>query len=141
MELLCIGAANFLVAVHAVFLSYVLFGAVLVMRWPATWRLHAACSAWGLFIELTRFTCPLTTLEKWLRVRGGQPSYTGGFWEEYVVTQILPGGLPRPVQTSLVVATHRPGRSGLRADLPAPERRDAQLAVPLEAPVERVPVA
>jgi hypothetical protein len=124
-----------------VFLSYVLFGAVLVMRWPATWRLHAACSAWGLFIELTRFTCPLTTLEKWLRVRGGQPSYTGGFWEEYVVTQILPGGLPRPVQTSLVVATTALAAAAYVRTFRLRSAAIAQLAVPLEAPVERVPVA
>jgi hypothetical protein len=124
-----------------VFLSYVLFGAVLVMRWPATWRLHAACSAWGLFIELTRFTCPLTTLEKWLRVRGGQPSYTGGFWEEYVVTQILPGGLPRPVQTSLVVATTALAAAAYVRTFRLRSAALTRLEVPLEPPVERVPVA
>jgi hypothetical protein len=82
--------------VHAVFLGYVLFGVLLVMRWPGTWRLHAACSAWGLLIELTRLTCPLTTVEKWPRVRGGRPSYATGFWEEYVVTRVLP--LEAPVE-------------------------------------------
>jgi hypothetical protein len=53
---------------------------------------------------LTRFTCPLTILEKWLRVRGGVPSYNGGFFEQYVVSMVLPEGLPRALQTSIVVA-------------------------------------
>ena len=86
------------------FLALVLGGILVVLKWPGMWRLHAGCAAWGLFIELTRFTCPLTILEKWLRIRAAQPSYTGGFFEEYVVSRVLPGGLPRPVQTTLVLA-------------------------------------
>ena len=89
---------------HAVFLAFVLVGILIVLRWPSLWRLHAGCAAWGLFIELTRFTCPLTILEKWLRVQGGMPSYNGGFFEQYVVSMVLPAGLPRALQTSIVVA-------------------------------------
>lgn len=104
IEALCLVVANFLVAVHAVFLAFVLVGVLIVLRWPALWRVHAACAAWGLFIELTRFTCPLTTLEKWLRVQGGAPSYNGGFFEQYIVSMVLPAGLPRALQTSIVLA-------------------------------------
>jgi hypothetical protein len=90
--------------VHAAFLAFVLVGILIVLRWPSLWRVHAACAAWGLFIELTRFTCPLTTLEKWLRVQAGAPSYNGGFFEQYIVAMVLPEGLPRALQTSIVLA-------------------------------------
>jgi hypothetical protein len=54
------------------------------------WRraVHMAAIA-AVCVELTETTCPLTTLESWLRQRAGQTSYAGAFLGPWAHTLIF----------------------------------------------------
>jgi hypothetical protein len=58
---------------------------------------------WGTLIEFAGWICPLTPLEKWLRIRGSETGYTGGFVEHYIIPLIYPDGLTRGIQIGLGV--------------------------------------
>ena len=79
-------------------------GWALVARWPRLAWVHLPCVAWGMVIAFTDVICPLTPLEKRLRVWAGGEAYEGGFIRHYLVGPVLPGGLPRWVSVALVVA-------------------------------------
>ena len=55
-------------------------------------------------IEWTGWECPLTPLENWLRARGGQPGYAGGFVEHSLVPVLYPATLTRTDQLGLGAA-------------------------------------
>jgi hypothetical protein len=65
---------------------------------------HVLVALYGAAIEFLGFTCPLTPLENWLRRRGGQAGYSGGFIDHYVTATIYPHGLTREIQLVLGVA-------------------------------------
>ena len=56
-------AANLVLITHLAFVLFVVFGAVLTLRWPALLWFHVASVLWGVLIELTGAICPLTPLE------------------------------------------------------------------------------
>lgn len=60
--------------------------------------LHLPAVLWGAWIEFSGGICPLTPLENWLRTRGAQAGYEGGFVEHYLLTALYPEGLTREVQ-------------------------------------------
>jgi len=94
-------AADLVVMVHVLFVVYVVAGALLVLRWPATAWLHLPAAAWGALIELTGWICPLTPLEIRLRAQGGEAGYSGGFIEHYVLPVLYPDGLTAGTQRAL----------------------------------------
>ena len=55
-----------------------------VLRWPRLAWVHLPVLAYGASIELVGWICPLTPLEKRLRIAAGQAGYEGGFIEHYV---------------------------------------------------------
>lgn len=63
--------------------------------------LHIPAAVWGALIEIAGWICPLTYLENWFRVKGGQANYAGGFIEEYLLQVIYPAGLTREIQITL----------------------------------------
>jgi len=91
-------AAVLVLAAHLAFVLFVVFGAVLVLRWPRLAWLHLPAAAWGVFIELTGRGCPLTLLENLLRLRAGLEGYAEGFLEHYILWLLYPDGLTRTVQ-------------------------------------------
>lgn len=93
--------ADALVLLHFAFVCFVVGGGLLVLRWPRLAWVHLPAAAWGVLIEFVGFVCPLTPLEVWLRHRGGQAGYTGGFVDHYVVAVLYPAGLTRSVQLVL----------------------------------------
>jgi Protein of Unknown function (DUF2784) len=94
-------AADAVLIVHFAFVLFVVLGALLVLRWPRLARVHVPVALYGALIEFAGFVCPLTPLEQWLRHRGGEAGYTGGFVEHYIVAALYPAGLTRPIQLGL----------------------------------------
>ena len=97
------GAADVVLVVHLAFVLFVVFGGLLVFRWPRVAWLHVPVALYGALIEFVGFVCPLTPLEVWLRRQGGEAGYSGGFVEHYVTAALYPTGLTREVQLALGV--------------------------------------
>jgi hypothetical protein len=93
--------ADLVVLVHFAFVVFVALGGLLVRRWTRLAWLHLPAAAWGALIEFTGIVCPLTPLEKWLRLRGGGEAYAGGFIQHYIVPLLYPPGLTRAGQIAL----------------------------------------
>ena len=94
-------AADLVLIAHVAFVVFVLFGALLVLRWPKLLGLHIAAVLWGVLVELTGVICPLTPLEVRLRELGGDIGYQGDFIGHYLTTMLYPAGLTRKVQIGL----------------------------------------
>lgn len=92
------------VGLHAAFVLFVVFGGLLVWRWPRAAWVHLPAAAWGAIIEFAGWTCPLTPLENRLRALAYEPGYTGDFVARYVFPVLYPEGLTREVQVTLGLA-------------------------------------
>ena len=93
--------ADLVVVVHICFVLFVVLGGFLLMKWPKVIYAHVPAAVWGVLIEFGGWVCPLTPLEKALRVRGGQAGYEGGFIDHYLVPLLYPHGLNRNIQLVL----------------------------------------
>ena len=93
--------ADAVVVVHFLFVVFVVAGGLLVLRWPLAAWIHLPAAAWGAAIEIWGWICPLTPLEKRLRVLGGEAAYEGGFIQTYLLSALYPEGLTREVQLAL----------------------------------------
>ena len=98
------GAADLVLLVHLAFVLFVVLGGLLALRWPRVAWVHVPVALYGAAIEFIGFICPLTPLEVWLRRRGGEAGYEGGFIEHYVTSALYPAGLTRQVQLVLGTA-------------------------------------
>ena len=96
--------AGAVVAVHLVFVLFVVLGGLAVRRWPRLAWIHLPAVAWGIWIEVSGGICPLTPLENHLRQLGSEPGYRGGFVEHYLLPALYPDGLSRALQMALAVA-------------------------------------
>jgi hypothetical protein len=94
-------AADLVLIVHLGFVAFVVFGALLVWRWPRLVWWHLAAVAWGALTEFLGLVCPLTYLEVWLRELGGQAGYAGDFIDHYITAVLYPSGLTRSAQVVL----------------------------------------
>lgn len=90
--------ADVVVAVHLLFVVFVIAGGFLLVRWPRLAWLHLPAATWGALIEFTGGICPLTPLENHLRALGGEDGYSGGFVERYLLPVLYPDALTLPVQ-------------------------------------------
>lgn len=95
--------ADVVLIVHFLFVLFVIFGGLLVIRWPRVAWVHVPVAIYGVVIEFLGFICPLTPLENSLRERGGEAGYSGGFIEHYITATIYPSGLTRRIQIVLGV--------------------------------------
>ena len=93
--------ADAVILVHLAFVLFVVFGGLLLPKWPRVAWLHLPSALWGAAIELSGGVCPLTPLENWLRARAGATPYAGGFVERYVIPTLYPSTLTRPAQVAL----------------------------------------
>lgn len=79
------------VALHFVFLGYLIVGGFLAWRWPATFGLHIAAVVWGAASLTVGLPCPLTDLERYARARAGMADMApGGFIEHYLTGVLYP---------------------------------------------------
>ncbi len=76
---------------HFVFVIFIVFGGLLVLRRRAVLYAHLPALAWGILVELFLWQCPLTPLENWFRQMGGEAGYSGGFIEHYILLLLYPG--------------------------------------------------
>lgn len=90
--------ADALLVIHLLFIVFVLFGALLVLRWRWMMVLHIPAMIWGAVVEFFHLYCPLTPLENALRVRAGGAGYEAGFIEHYLIALIYPAGLTPQIQ-------------------------------------------
>ena len=93
--------ADLVVVVHLAFVLLVVFGGLLVLRWPRLALIQLPAAVWGVVIEWAGWICPLTPLENSLRARGGATGYRGGFVDHYLLGVLYPAGLTRNVQMVL----------------------------------------
>lgn len=94
-------AADAILMVHLAFIVFVVFGGLLVFKWPKLKWLHLAAVAWGVLIEFSGWICPLTPLENLLRRLAGEVGYSEGFLEHYVLALVYPATLTRRLQFAL----------------------------------------
>ena len=93
--------ADVVVILHLGFVLFVLFGGLLTLRWPRMVWLHVPAAAWGAAVEYGGWICPLTPLEQWLRLEGGELGYRSDFIEQYVLPVLYPAGLTHNLQLVL----------------------------------------
>jgi Protein of Unknown function (DUF2784) len=93
--------ADAAVLLHLAFVLFVVFGGVLVARWPRVAWVHLPAAGWGAWVEFAGWVCPLTPLENWLRQQGGGPAYASTFIEHYLVPVLYPSSLSRELQLGL----------------------------------------
>jgi hypothetical protein len=90
--------ADLVVAIHLAFVVFVLCGGLLALRWRRLIWLHLPAAVWGAVVEFAGWICPLTPLEQWLRVYGGETLYNSDFVTQYVLPMLYPGNLTRDLQ-------------------------------------------
>lgn len=95
--------ADLVLVVHFLFVVFVVVGGFLVLRWGRVAWVHLPSVLWGAAIEFRNGVCPLTPLEKFFRVRGGQEVYEHGFVENYLLPIVYPAGMTREIQLALGV--------------------------------------
>jgi hypothetical protein len=94
-------AADLVVVLHLCFVAFVVLGGFLLRRWPKLVFAHVPAAMWGILIEFGGWICPLTPLEKSLRVRGGEAGYQGDFIDHYILPVLYPHALTRNIQAIL----------------------------------------
>ena len=93
--------ADLIVAIHFAFVVFVVFGGLLVLRWPRAAWLHVPAVIWGALVEFTGWICPLTPLENRLRRAAGETGYQGDFIAHHILPVLYPNGLTRTDQLVL----------------------------------------
>src|ERR1700751_4772409 len=86
--------ASVVLILHALFIVWVVFGALLTRgRMTLRW-LHVVSLVWGVLTEVLPWPCPLTLLENWLESRAGVQPYEGGFLLHYLDKLVYPNVSP-----------------------------------------------
>ncbi len=93
--------ADVTVLLHVAFVLFVVLGGLLAARWSSVAWVHLPAAAWGAWVELAGWVCPLTPLENWLRTQGGGTAYTSSFIEHYLMPLLYPASLSRESQYTL----------------------------------------
>ncbi len=75
---------------HALFILWVVFGALLTRSRPVLRWLHIGSLLWGILTEVLPWPCPLTLVENWLEGRAGVEPYQGGFLLHYLDKLVYP---------------------------------------------------
>jgi len=70
-------------ALHGLFITWVISGAAFTRGRPRLRWLHIASLIWGVLIEVLPWPCPLTLAENWFTLRAGFTSYQGAFLLHY----------------------------------------------------------
>lgn len=96
-------AATAIALLHLAFILFVLFGGLLVLRWPKLMWVHLPAAVWGVLIEFFGWWCPLTKWENSLLRAAGRAGYDTGFVNHYIMPIIYPAGLTRGLEIAIGV--------------------------------------
>ena len=88
------GLATGVLAIHALFILWVIFGAFVARLRPMLRWFHIICLLWGILVEVLPWPCPLTLLENWLEAKAGVTPYSGGFLMHYLDALVYPAISP-----------------------------------------------
>jgi hypothetical protein len=91
-------AADLVLVLHFLFALFAVFGGFLVLidRWIMV--AHIPAVVWSSIVNLAKWTCPLTPLEKNLRQRAGQQVFEGTWIQNYLEPLVRPLGMPRRME-------------------------------------------
>lgn len=93
-----------LVILHLGFVSFVVMGGLLCLKWRKLIWIHIPAVIWGIVIELSGWICPLTPLENFFRQKAGGSAYEGDFILRYLLPILYPESLTRQIQWLLALA-------------------------------------
>ena len=96
-------AATATASLHLLFILFVLFGGLLLLKWPKVAWVHVPAAAWGVLIELFGWWCPLTKWENHFLREAGRAGYDGGFVAHTILPVIYPSGLTRGMEIAIGV--------------------------------------
>jgi hypothetical protein len=85
--------ADIVVLLHLLFILFVIFGGLLVLWKGRLAWLHIPLMVWGAIVNLIPADCPLTPLEKKLRLSAGDGGYEESFINHYITPLVYPPGL------------------------------------------------
>lgn len=93
--------ADLVLLLHVSFVLFVLLGGLLLVKWPRLMWLHLPAVAWGVFVEVSGWICPLTPLENWLRAEAGEATYAEDFIVRSLTSILYPDALTHEIQLIL----------------------------------------
>ena len=82
--------AGVVLAVHLMWILWVILGALLTRHRPLLGGLHIICLIYGIVIEVAPWPCPLTLAEQWLQGEAGMTPYTESFLVHYLEALVYP---------------------------------------------------
>ena len=88
---------------HALYILWVVFGALLTRSRPILRWLHISSLVWGIMTELLPWRCPLTVLESWLERSAGVEPEQGGFLLYYLDKLVYPDISSSMLTTAAVI--------------------------------------
>jgi hypothetical protein len=88
---------------HALYILWVVLGALLTRSRPILVWLHVASLVWGILTELLPWPCPLTVLENWLEHNAGVEPHHGGFLLRYLDKLVYPDISSSMLTTAAVI--------------------------------------
>jgi hypothetical protein len=86
--------ADLLLVIHFLFVIFTVFGGLLLLRYPNLLWAHLPALLWGIVVQWADWVCPLTPLENYFRLRGGEMAYAGSFVEHFILKILYPEHLP-----------------------------------------------
>ncbi|MDX6239600.1 MAG: hypothetical protein QOG10_4415 [Kribbellaceae bacterium] len=90
--------ADLVMVAHGALLIFFVIAGFLAWRWQWVLWPHLLVVLWNLSTVVFGISCPLTALEKNLRVRGGEQPYAGGYIQHYIDGTVYPAGYTWLVQ-------------------------------------------
>ncbi|MDX1486612.1 MAG: DUF2784 domain-containing protein, partial [Acidiferrobacterales bacterium] len=82
----------------AAFALFAVFGAALVVLDPRIVVAHVPAAIWSSVVNLAQWTCPLTPLDRQLRIRAGQSTIEASWTQRYLEPLVRPLGMPRELE-------------------------------------------
>ena len=82
--------AGAVLALHLVWILWVILGALLTRQRPLLAGLHIISLMYGIVIEVAPWPCPLTLAEQWLQGKAGMMHYTESFLVHYLGAIVYP---------------------------------------------------
>jgi len=77
--------ARLVIFAHVTYVAFVVFGSLLVLRWPALMWLDITAVVWAAATLAFDLGCPLTPWEKSLWKLGGVEPYPEGFLQHHIL--------------------------------------------------------